>query len=410
MINITIGKKLLCFSIFFISCLGFSQNIQLIEPKNFENSNFEECIPCSEFENVKIIALGESSHRGSNTNIAKTKMVKYLHEKCGFNVLAFEACMYRMFENDQKLMTGYYKGDSLVRKVSGAWSSTEMKELYQYVAETQNSKKRLAFTGFDNMIPQPAHKDFTRGFKVFIDSLNKDSLNKIVLDDKFYEVLNRSIDKSYSYSKFPVQDTVLLHNSYKKIQNKIRNSKNGNDKYFSFWNKMINNLEGIYAHNNKRDLLMYDNLNFIMNEYYPNEKIIIWGATSHFLKKSDAVDHKYYKENDVMGDFLSKKYGDQYYVMAFSALEGKIGSKGALGLNKQKVVTKDGGIERYIHKSLNMPDYAFISFKQSINKKIILENVTNSSILGTHPTDMNLLEVVDGIFYLRTEGLVHWEF
>src|SRR5690606_33315090 len=137
-------KTILCFSLIFIGYLGFSQNIQRIVPEQFQNSDFEKTVPVSEFKNAQIVALGESTHRGANTNSAKVKMVKYLHEKCGFNVLAMEACMFKMIDNDEKVLNGTYNGDSLIRKVSPAWSSSEMRELYDYVVETNKTENRLA--------------------------------------------------------------------------------------------------------------------------------------------------------------------------------------------------------------------------------------------------------------------------
>ena len=41
--------------------------------------------------NAKIVMLGEQDHGDAPTFLAKTRLVKYLHEKKGFNVLAFES-------------------------------------------------------------------------------------------------------------------------------------------------------------------------------------------------------------------------------------------------------------------------------------------------------------------------------
>ena len=405
-------KTILYFSLIFIGYLGFSQNIQRIESEQFQNSDFEKAIPASEFQNAQIVALGEPVHRGGNSNTAKIKMVKYLHEKCGYNVLAMEACMFKMIGNDKQVADGTYTGDSLIRTVSPAWSTSEMRELYDYVVETRKTENRLAITGFDIMFPYDTHKEVKEKFREFITTLNKRVKNPVVIEQRFDTVFSNLLDKSFGFSKCPPQDTLLLHNTYRDIQERIADNNLKSEKYFRFWNDMVNNLRVIYQYNYNntlRDKQMFKNLEILMNEYYPNEKVIIWGATAHFVKDSKATDTKWHQKNDYMGDFIQRKYGDKYYMLAFTALEGTAGMKGMLGLLKQKVRTKKGSVERYIEKMANDPDYAFMSLRDSENRKIISENITNTSLLGERPTKTDILKVADGIFYIKEEGLVHWD-
>jgi erythromycin esterase-like protein len=47
--------------------------------------------------------LGEQNHGDAPALFAKTKLVKYLHEKHGFNILAFESDFYGLFKlNENK--------------------------------------------------------------------------------------------------------------------------------------------------------------------------------------------------------------------------------------------------------------------------------------------------------------------
>ena len=64
------------------------KNLHIVNSINPKDTNFDDLV---EIGDAKLVLLGEQCHGDGDTFAAKSRLVKYLHEKKGFNVLAFEA-------------------------------------------------------------------------------------------------------------------------------------------------------------------------------------------------------------------------------------------------------------------------------------------------------------------------------
>jgi erythromycin esterase len=57
--------------------------------------DFSDLAPLADFVgNRRIVLLGESGHGVAEFNHLKVRLVKYLHEELGFDVVAFESSFY----------------------------------------------------------------------------------------------------------------------------------------------------------------------------------------------------------------------------------------------------------------------------------------------------------------------------
>src|SRR5690348_12910399 len=66
--------------------------LKSVEPTD---EDFSDLMPLKSIigDSVKLVMLGEQSHGDGTTFLAKTRMIKFLHEKMGFDILAFESNM-----------------------------------------------------------------------------------------------------------------------------------------------------------------------------------------------------------------------------------------------------------------------------------------------------------------------------
>lgn len=69
--------------------------------------------------------------------------------------------------------------------------------------------------------------------------------------------------------------------------------------------------------------MMAENLNWLVNESFRNEKIIVWAANTHLANSTSSVKSKYLSRNKFMGSYLKKSFGDRYYFVAITSYEGR---------------------------------------------------------------------------------------
>ena len=394
-----------------ISVTTYSQ-IQTISKNDFESANFDSLTTLqNDLKDVRIVGLGESSHIMGSTYVSKIKMVKYLHQYCGFDVIAFESPMYDLdnFYNEQIKNNNITASEFLAKgDISSIWLTDDMYELFDYILESQKTEKPLIYTGFDESLFYKENYRINTDYKNFITRLNLDSNSKIKADSLFTNALNFTAKNSYYFTKVPPKDTLTLHRTFSDVRialNKINNK----DGYYYFWERMTDNIESLYRKNYKtayRDLQMAKNVSYLVNHKFPNKKIMLWAATLHLLEDKNNIQYTKGKARQFMGHFLKSEFKNQYYHIAFTPASGITGFKGYLGLGKKRVKSNFGSLEKFISDKYNT-DYAFISMKTTFNRKLMSDNnIIISNIIGLTPYEMNINSAVDAYFYIKEEHLV----
>lgn len=384
----------------------------------FDETAFETALFDSigrQFDNVKVVGIGEATHFHGGTMSAKVKVVKYLHEHCNFDILAFESAMYDLSIVGNKLAKGEITNVEIANNISGVWRSQELDELFEYIVETQKTSRPLIYVGIDAKFfgPYNVGKDFNDDYSNFITRVSSLSNSEIKVDSAFYNILDIVRYNSYSYKKIPPADTLLLHNKFIEIYTLLDKLNYKEDDYLYFWRQMTSNLQAVYRLNHSknygnRDYCMFQNALYYIHKY-PTKKMIIWGATYHLANKLTSMDYYNKKgvENQVLGVHLKNALGESYYSIGFTSYSGIAGMEGYLGLMKRRISVKSTSIEQYYKNSYGA-SYGFINLRSPIIQNE-LENskLDCANLFGTITRKMNMIEVVDGIFYLEKEKIVH---
>lgn len=302
----------------------FNSTIEITDNfETFDNlSSFKKTL-----KNIEIIGLGENTHGLGEVFTAKTELVKFLHEKLGFDLILFESGY-----GDAAL--AWEKIDALSgREFTNIFSSNfyynseEIEKLAEYV-KSQNGK--LKIQGFDcqpqqnylikrmTEIAQPIDSMLAKSVspemkyfnKLYQFENDKDTISFNVQRDKFISFLRK-------YNDFINKNTNELVNSGV-TKNEISALLKSNEIFIRTYAAI--NIGGLmsWPHSaNIRDKSLFEIVKSFKEEY-PQSKIIIWAQNSHIENMSKPN----YTVN-WMGHYLKKTFGDKYYSIGTVVYSGK---------------------------------------------------------------------------------------
>ncbi|MFT9816809.1 erythromycin esterase family protein [Lysinibacillus sp. NPDC056185] len=357
-----------------------------IQPEAISQQN----IPSTKFEDLemlkpllhdkRIVFLGESSHGAAEFSLAKTRLIQFLHQEMGYNVLAFESGMGNAM-NAQGQIDKQTAQQTMKDAIFGVWWSKETLPLFEYAKKTQNTDKPLKLAGFD--IQQQGA--FTNGEWLQNSQLAKQfsEVEKQLVDWSFgtdlkgYQKAKPSIIEVYKQVKSQVQlkekelkaaypsephivklmertlaDRIRLADDYVElsIQSNIDLEQN---KYDSFLKTM-----------EWRDQSMMENLLWLAEEIYPTEKFIVWAHNDHIRKAQSEVMGSPYPVK-LMGERLPDIYKKYSYVLGLYMTSGETANN--MGEPMAVLPTVKGSIEDILSSS-NKP-YTFIDMRNRQNER-----------------------------------------
>lgn len=301
------------------------ENLYVIASSNnddYDFSGIEEYIA-----DKRIVAIGESTHGLGEFYRFKSEMVKYLHTELGFEVLALESGIgdinIAWLNRDTLSATELRRNTAFLK-----FAVREADPLFEHIIRYRDRESALIYTGFDSQLSSRIFLNTFENIISPIDTLLSADMNRY---QQYYYAWNNCVNSndSIGYELYRDSITAITRRSEAVFRlNKAQWLDEGLLSEFE-WEVMLKTIEGMdrstalpWANRRRniemRDEVMFDNLQWLIEEVYPDRKFIIWAHNAH-LERSPIMgsDYKW------MGHQLAEKYKDDYYSIGLFSFKGK---------------------------------------------------------------------------------------
>jgi erythromycin esterase len=185
----------------------------------------------------RFVLLGESAHGVDEFSTLKARLVRWLHQRHGFEVLAFECSMVACWHIDQRF--GHDAVDDLLRfAIYPVWQTCEVPALFQYVEYARQQSHPLRLAGFD-----------LQDSEQFIGAIRR--RHRMLAGNEFDERIESSL-----------------------ASNRLR------------WDAIRATGIGSSTASLLRDERMAENVSLLADQFFPGKRLVLWAHNSHIAKTS----------------------------------------------------------------------------------------------------------------------------
>lgn len=303
------------------------RSISIHEPKDDDLDFLKTAVGDRRF-----VLLGESTHGCGSFNGMKGRIMRYLHERMGFNVMAFEANVYGCFRTGEQL-SGLTGAQAMGQSIYGVWWSQETADLFDYIKRTRTTPNPLHLAGLD--CQGPIGKMSIQG-----------DLEALVgkLDPTYAKTVSALFTEAYPpvYGEAGRQ---LLTPKRDRLQAGLKQFEAWITTHLPaleaaiperpLWPRMAR-LESRGARawldeacaltgeamQAARDRFMADAAIALAEEFYPGQKIILWAHDGH-VSMEPTLDKQGKLLCKNLGGYLAETHASQMYVLGLTLLSGE---------------------------------------------------------------------------------------
>lgn len=285
----------------------------------------------------RIVLLDELTHGDGNVFSLKARLVKYLHQKKGFDVLVLESGIFdvnQIWTNQNKTVAEQAPGNIFYMYAN----SDEFQPLFQYIEQQRQTDAPLELAGFDSRLSGNLSK--TQLVKSFGEYLERKGLS-IEEHERWQdisglldELLNGNVQEADELEKKQFFSSVQWLRQKLTSQTDPENMAPYDSA--AYWLRITNSLTRMaevawgVRRFDEHGLEMAENVNWMLTQAYKEQKIIIWGQYIHLNKYGGFVESLNRPEKPLhlrqrvenMSSVLHKDWSNEMYVVHFSGIGG----------------------------------------------------------------------------------------
>ena len=275
---------------------------------------------------ARIVALDEQTHGGHEEFVLKTRLLRYLHERLGFDVLVLESGFFDVGQLQQAAQAGARIDDLAPGNIFFMYSkSAEGRGLLQYIDATRATAHPLTLAGMDSQHSGALSQ--------------KELVPKLAA---FLAAHGSRLPASPGWAAFaatvatltaPGQDTpssaqraafdaasVQLARELAALPDTHAGVESA-----GWWGRVVASLQAqsrqawVAPRGNARDQAMGDNVVWIAEHLVPGQRLVVWGHAIHLMH--DAPDPT---APPFAGTVIHRKFGADYHVAHLTGLAGRI--------------------------------------------------------------------------------------
>lgn len=366
---------------------------------------------------ARVVLLGEEGHSNGTTIRVISRLIRFLHQDMGFDVVAFESGLYDMSKVWQLIQAGRDPGDAMRQGLFQTWSTAvDFQPLARYVGQQAVGPRPLEVTGVDCQLTGTlSRQQLVPELRELVarEHLGEEGTNLV---PGFWAILSGFVDGTRdSLTKRARQDVVSdLRWLAERLADAGETRSAAEGRTLRLWAQVSRNLAECIEYiayfrtgddRDLRDRQMARNLAWLAGEHFPGRKIIVWAGSSHVIRRPGRLPaEELFVGAGGMGQGVWEVFGERSFVITASAYSGQFRWSGFPPWLPNFTVSSDQdpsfefeelmastGLEQAVVPLRNLPPGG-----DWLRSPILFRVLNHRAVLGTWP------DHADAILFMRT--------